>query len=37
MKKEKEIVKQIDVIRQDLIDDTGHSMVDQIYVLQNLL
>ena len=35
--KEKEIVTQIDVIRQDLIDDVGDSMVSQIYVLQNLL
>ena len=34
--KEKEIVKQIDVIRQDLIDDVGDSMVGQIYVLQSL-
>ena len=33
---EKEIVKQIDAIQKDLLDDTGHSMVDQINVLQNL-
>lgn len=33
---EKEIVKQIDAIQQDLIDDTGHSMVNKIDVLQNL-
>lgn len=33
---EKEVVKQIDAIQQDLIDDTGHSMVDKIDVLQNL-
>ncbi|QDQ02433.1 hypothetical protein FOH38_19260 [Lysinibacillus fusiformis] len=33
---EKEIVKQIDAIQQDLIDDTGHSMMDKIDVLQNL-
>ena len=33
---EKEIVKQIDAIQQDLIDDTGHSMVDKIDVFQNL-
>ena len=34
--KEKEIVKQIDLIRQDLIDDAGGSMMGQIDVLQNL-
>jgi hypothetical protein len=33
---EKEIVNQINAIQQDLIDDTGHSMVDNIDVLQNL-
>ncbi|GIN74255.1 hypothetical protein J14TS2_47300 [Bacillus sp. J14TS2] len=33
---EKEIVKHKDAIQQDLIDDTGHSMVDKINVLQNL-
>lgn len=33
---EKELVKQIDAILQDLIDDTGHSMVNKIDVLQNL-
>lgn len=32
-----EIVKQIDAIQQDLIDDIGESMVDQIYVYQSLL
>ena len=36
MREEKEIVKKIDVIQQDLIDDTGHSMVDKIDVLQKL-
>ena len=31
-----EIVKQKDAIQKDLLDDTGHSMVDKINVLQNL-
>ena len=31
-----EIVKQKDAIQKELIDDTGHSMVDKINVLQNL-
>ncbi|MFK3937982.1 hypothetical protein ACI2JA_10815 [Alkalihalobacillus sp. NPDC078783] len=35
--KEKEIVEQIDEIQQDLIDDTGNSIVDKINVLQNLI
>ena len=34
--KEIEIVKQKDAIQKDLLDDTGHSMVDKINVLQNL-
>lgn len=33
---EKEIVEQIDTIQQDLIDDTGQSMVDKISLLQKL-
>ncbi|MBB4822869.1 hypothetical protein HNO89_000087 [Sporosarcina luteola] len=35
-KEEKEIMKQLNAIQQDLIDETGHSLVDQIDVLQNL-
>ncbi|MDX8046772.1 hypothetical protein SH601_12340 [Gracilibacillus sp. S3-1-1] len=33
---EEEIIEQGDAIEQDLIDDSGDSIVDQIYVLQNL-
>lgn len=34
--KEKEMAKQFDAIKQDLIDDTGHSLMDKIYVLQKI-
>lgn len=33
---EREAVKQKDDIQQDLLDDTGHSMVSEIYVLHSL-
>lgn len=33
---EKEIVKQIEAIQQDIMDDTGQSIVGQIDVMQNL-
>ncbi|WP_078394348.1 hypothetical protein [Shouchella patagoniensis] len=36
LEEEKETVKQRDAIQQDLIDDTGHSMVNNIDVLQKL-